>query len=79
MNVVRAVDFHDDEAAPSIVDPQVAVEMMGEWGGGFVRALAAAWVMADAENKSILELSFPFYFQSYFARALALKASQEKS
>lgn len=41
------------------------VDAMHTYGGSFVKALAAAWYVADDHNKQKLKMAFADYWQTY--------------
>lgn len=45
---------------------------MKTYGGGFVKALAEAWALADAPNAKRIEDAFPEYVERYCAMAAKL-------
>lgn len=47
--------------------PMSTIDNMERHGGGFVRKLAAAYVVADSENKQKLAKAFPDEFARYDA------------
>lgn len=48
------------------------IEAMKTYGGGFVKALAEAWALADAPNAKRIEDAFPEYVERYCAMAAKL-------
>jgi hypothetical protein len=42
-----------------------ALEAMEKYGGSFVKALAEAYLRADAENRARLKAAFPEIFDRY--------------
>jgi hypothetical protein len=41
------------------------LDAMIQYGGGFVRHLAEAWIRADKDNDRRLREAFPHYWQQY--------------
>ena len=41
------------------------IELMEEYGGNFVKALAKAWRLADPDNRQRLAAAFPDYWKKY--------------
>lgn len=56
-------------------DPDVLRLMMIQ-GGGFIAALAEAWIHADATNNRKLFAVFGHYYREYEAKLIARRASQ---
>lgn len=52
------------------------IKAMQTYGGGFVRALASAWQVADEQNSAKLEAAFPEYIEKY--RLIAETIPKEK-
>lgn len=44
------------------------VDNMRRFGGGFVQALAAAWVRADLDNRARIKAAFPELWEKYSAK-----------
>ena len=60
------------QAINEITDYHI-VEAMREYGGGFVRSLAACYIHADRENQAIIKASWPVYWQTYRDLARTMK------
>jgi hypothetical protein len=52
-------------SVPQPEEEYLAIEAMQRYGGGFVAALGAAWVKADAQNRARLRAAFPAVLQEY--------------
>lgn len=57
-----------DPDAPSPETLHATLQNMQRNGGGFVKALAAAWAKADPENSRRLRVAFPEYWSRYSAQ-----------
>lgn len=44
---------------------QHIVQAMEQYGGGFIKALANTWLLADVNNKERLKKAFPDYWEKY--------------
>lgn len=44
---------------------RAVVNAMSKYGGSFVKALAAAWYLADEHNKAKLKMAFTDYWTTY--------------
>jgi hypothetical protein len=47
------------------IDPWYVYEAMKCYGGGFVKALAEAWVQGDSINKAKIQNTWPEYWAEY--------------
>lgn len=54
------------------------LDAMEEFGGGFVRHLAAAWRRADEDNFRRLKAAFPHYWDQYTAVAQQQRARAQE-
>lgn len=55
-----------DKAYTAIAERQYkTIEAMERYGGGFVKALALAYMKADPMNKARIEQAFPEVFEKY--------------
>ena len=43
----------------------ITIKAMQMYGGSFVKALAAAWLLADDDNAAKIEHAFPAYMAKY--------------
>jgi len=52
-------------SALSAPETHLMLFAMSSYGGGFVSALACAWVRADESNQARLAAAFPDYVETY--------------
>jgi len=50
----------------NIDDKSKAIRAMEEFGGSFVKTLALAWRLADPNNRTRIETTWPELFAHYF-------------
>lgn len=51
------------------------INAMKNYGGGFVKGLAAAWLHADDDNCAKIEAAWPEYIEKY--RQIGIEAAKE--
>jgi hypothetical protein len=60
------------------VPEDVIVTTMEERGGSFVKALAAAYRLADPINRALIRATWPAYWTKYAEMASAIAGARER-
>ncbi len=64
----------EERAMPVVYNDEEVIRTMEAYGGSFVKALAAAWRCADAQNRRRLDEAFPDYWSNYAKMTEHLRA-----